>query len=65
MSENRIPSKFTVNRAKDNAFVDGGLRVYRAYRDLGIAEATGGRVHAQIIRTTRPCSGRRQRSPLS
>lgn len=51
----RIASKFTVNRAKDNPFVSGGLRVYREYRDLGIAEATGGRVHAQIIRSTKPC----------
>ena len=54
-SEGQIPSKFIVNRAKDNPFVSGGLRVYREYRDLGIAEATQGRVHAQIIRTTRPC----------
>ena len=51
----RIPSKFTVNRAKENPFVSGGLRVYREYRDLGLAGATQGRVHAQIIRTTKPC----------
>ena len=51
----RIPSKFTVNRAKDHPFVSGGLRVYREYRDLGIAEATQGAIHAQIIRTTKPC----------
>ena len=55
MSGDRITSKFSVNRAKDNPFVSGGLRVYREYRDLGIADATNGRVHAQIIHTTRPC----------
>lgn len=51
----KIHSDFLVNRAKDNPFVSGGLRVYREYRDFGIAEATGGKVHAQIIRTTKPC----------
>lgn len=54
MSTDSIKSKFLVNRAKENPFVSGGLRVYREYRDLGVAEATGGRVHAQIIRTTKP-----------
>lgn len=29
--------------------------MYREYRDLGISDATMGRVHAQIIRTTKPC----------
>lgn len=54
-SSGKIESKFIVNRARDNPFVAGGLRVYREYRDLGIAAATGGRVHAHIIRTTAPC----------
>jgi len=51
----KIESTFIVNRAKDNPFVSGGLRVYREYRDLGMAAATNGRVHAHIIRTTAPC----------
>ena len=51
----RIESEFIVNRAKENPFVSGGLRAYREYRDLGIGEATGGRVHAHVIRTTKPC----------
>ena len=54
-SREKIESAFIVNRAKDSAFKDGGLRVYREYRDLGIAAATGGKVHAHIIRTTAPC----------
>ena len=55
MSAEKIQSKFVVNRADENPFVSGGLRVYREYRDLGISDATMGRVHAQIIRTTKPC----------
>ena len=55
MSEGKIHSDFMVNRAKDNPFVSGGLRVYREYRDLGIGNATNGKVHAHIIRTTKPC----------
>ena len=51
----RTTSKFIVNRAKDNPFVSGGLRVYREYRDLGIDEATNGAIKAHIIRTTKPC----------
>lgn len=54
-STDRIASEFVVNRARDNPFKDGGLRVYRAYRDLGVAGATEGAVHAHIIRTTAPC----------
>jgi quercetin dioxygenase-like cupin family protein len=50
-----IPSKFVVNKARDNPFRREGLRAYREYRDLGVAGATGGAVHAQIVRTTTPC----------
>tara|TARA_B100000686_G_scaffold288068_1_gene313947 strand:+ start:1580 stop:1978 length:399 start_codon:yes stop_codon:yes gene_type:complete len=55
MSNGKIHSEFMVNRVKDNPFVDGGLRVYREYRDLGVGKATNGKIHAQIIRTTKPC----------
>ena len=55
MADNKIHSDFMVNRAKDNPFVSEGLRVYREYRDLSIGEATNGKVHAHIIRTTKPC----------
>ena len=34
-----------------------GLRPYFEYRDLGMVEATGGKVLAHVIRTTQPCSG--------
>jgi len=37
---------------------DHGLRPYSAYRDLGLAMATGGRVQAHVIRMTRPFDGK-------
>ena len=54
-STGTIPSKFVVNKARENPFKGDGLRAYREYRDLGVAGATGGKVHAHIIRTTTPC----------
>ena len=42
--------KFSAVHAKDSGFVGGGLRSCFEYRDLGIAEATGGRVLAHVIR---------------
>ena len=51
----KIKSKFLVNRAKDTPFKSGGLRVYREYRDFGLAEITEGKIHCQIVKTTKPC----------
>jgi len=34
----------------DTPWVDEGLRAFFQYRDLGIADATGGRVIAQLVR---------------
>ena len=34
-----------------------GLRPYFKYRDLGIEEATAGRVLAHVIRADQPCEG--------
>jgi len=31
MSTDKIKSEFSVNRAKENPFISGGLRVYREY----------------------------------
>ena len=42
-------SSFAVSRARDAVF-DQGLRAFFAYRDLGIQQATGGRVVAHVIR---------------
>ena len=49
----RPPQKFTVSHHREEDF-DQGLRPYSAYRDLGLAPATGGMVQAHVIRMTKP-----------
>jgi len=44
------PEGFSVVHTKDTPFEAKGLRAFFEYRDLGIAEATGGRVGAHVIR---------------
>jgi quercetin dioxygenase-like cupin family protein len=51
----RPKHKFTVSHHREEDF-DHGLRPYSAYRDLGIAPATGGMVQAHVIRMTKPFS---------
>jgi len=41
---------FSVIHTDDTPFVAEGLRAFFEYRDLGIREATGGRVGAHVIR---------------
>ena len=41
---------FSHIRPSDTPFTDGGLRDFFVYRDLGIADATGGRVIAQLVK---------------
>ena len=47
--------RFHVCHLREQDF-DQGLRPYSAYRDLGIAPATGGMVQAHVIRMTKPFS---------
>lgn len=49
----RPKQKFTVSHHREEDF-DAGLRTYSAYRDLGLAPATGGMVQAHVIRMTKP-----------
>ena len=42
-------SSFAVSHARDAVFAQG-LRTFFAYRDLGLQQATGGRVVAHVIR---------------
>jgi quercetin dioxygenase-like cupin family protein len=42
--------KFSASHAKDAVYKSGGLRSCFEYRDLGIADATGGRAMAHVIR---------------
>ena len=51
----RKPQRFTVSHLREEDF-DQGLRTYSAYRDLGLAPATGGMVQAHVIRMTKPFS---------
>ncbi|HXH83679.1 MAG TPA: cupin domain-containing protein [Candidatus Tectomicrobia bacterium] len=48
---------FAVTHLRD-AVWDAGLREHFAYRDLGMAQATGGALRAHVIRPTTPCRGR-------
>lgn len=52
MSEDEKPTdgKFTVSHAAGAPFRHDGLRAFFEYRDLGIAQATGGRFNAHVIR---------------
>ena len=47
---------FAAHRA-DARWTRGGLRSYFAYRDLGINDATEGKVLAHVIRADQPCEG--------
>jgi len=49
----RPRQRFVVSHLREEDF-DTGLRPYSAYRDLGVAAATGGLVRAHVIRMTRP-----------
>lgn len=49
----RAPQRFTVSHVRD-AVYDHGLRSYAAYRDLGIAAATGGLAQVHVIRFKPP-----------
>jgi quercetin dioxygenase-like cupin family protein len=42
--------KFSVSHARDSAFTRDGLRPFFEYRDLGIRDATDGKVVAHVIR---------------
>jgi quercetin dioxygenase-like cupin family protein len=52
-AKSRPKHKFTVSHHREEDF-DHGLRAYSAYRDLGLAPATGGMVQAHVIRMTKP-----------
>ena len=45
-----LKTQFSHVRPTDTCFNSGGLRDFFIYRDLGIAQATGGQVLAQLVR---------------
>ena len=48
--------RYRVAHARD-AYWDEGLRPHFKYRDLGMVEATKGKVRAHVIAPTSPCQG--------
>jgi uncharacterized cupin superfamily protein len=54
----RIPPKqrVAISHHRDEDFKADGLRAYAKYRDLGIADATGGLARAHVIRLIGPCN---------
>jgi mannose-6-phosphate isomerase-like protein (cupin superfamily) len=51
----RRPKQVFVASHLDQSRFEEGLRSYARYRDLGIAEATGGLARAHVIRMIPPC----------
>lgn len=49
-----VPQRFTISHLDERDFRSGGLRDYSAYRDLGIAAASGGLAQAHVIRMVAP-----------
>ncbi|WP_094782136.1 cupin domain-containing protein [Paraburkholderia ribeironis] len=48
-----IATQFSHVRPQDTPYADQGLRDFFVYRDLGIAQATGGKVRAQLVKAIR------------
>lgn len=47
-------TQFSHVKPGDTVFTGGGLRDFFAYRDLGVAAATGGKVIAHLVRANNP-----------
>src|SRR6202790_4948388 len=52
----RPKQRIAISHYRDEDFITNGLRSYAKYRDLGIAEATGGRAQPHVIRLIAPCN---------
>lgn len=52
-----VQTKFSHVKLQDTEFKGGGLRDFFLYRDLGIAEATNGKVIAHLVKANRPPEG--------
>ena len=47
--------RVAISHHRDEDFKADGLRAYAKYRDLGVADATGGLARAHVIRLIGPC----------
>ena len=52
----RPKQRIAISHYRDEDFKADGLRTYAQYRDLGIADATGGLARAHVIRLIGPCN---------
>jgi mannose-6-phosphate isomerase-like protein (cupin superfamily) len=52
----RPKQRIAISHHREEDFKADGLRTYARYRDLGIADATRGLAHAQVIRLIGPCN---------
>ena len=55
-AKGRPKQRIAISHHREEDFRADGLRTYAKYRDLGIAEATHGLAHAQVIRLQGPCN---------
>jgi hypothetical protein len=51
----RPKQRIAISHHRDEDFKADGLRTYAKYRDLGVAEASGGVAQAHVIRLIGPC----------
>jgi quercetin dioxygenase-like cupin family protein len=49
-----LATRFSHNKPTDTVFRTGGLRDFFLYRDLGIADATNGKVIAHLVKANAP-----------
>jgi quercetin dioxygenase-like cupin family protein len=54
MLDTLIKTAFSHIKEGDTEYTSGGLRDFFRYRDLGIADATGGQVIAQLVKAQEP-----------
>ena len=52
----RPKQRIAISHHREEDFKADGLRAYAHYRDLGIADATGGLAQAHVIRLIGPCN---------
>jgi quercetin dioxygenase-like cupin family protein len=50
MKTTELSTTFSHVKPSDTSFISGGLRNFFLYRDLGVAQATEGRVIAQLVK---------------
>jgi hypothetical protein len=50
MNQHAVVGKFSHVKPDDTEFTGGGLRDFFLYRDLGIADATGGQVICHLVK---------------